>query len=149
MKYTEFEAKVKEISDTLNVKYRGDSVCVYKTGQIIVRVGKRRKYAVSTIGNEWDWITDPAGGKLYTLATELAATPIEEREEPKKYYYRIPYITFSDSYLNYDSDDHVVFYHDKTPSQTYQTQFTREEYATLAKEHGIPEGVHISEEVTQ
>lgn len=149
MKYTEFEAKVKEISGTLNVMYRGDSVCVYKPGHIIVTVGKTRKYKVSTIGNVLDCITDQAGGKLYMLATELAATPLEEREESKKYYYRLPYLGSTRNCLNYDKEDRYIFYNTDDQGHLFKTQFTREEYAALAKEHGIPEGVHISEEVTQ
>lgn len=147
MKYTEFEKKVKEISDTLNVIHWGDTACVYKAGQIVVRVGKTRKYAVSTIGHVWDWITDPSREKLYTLATELASTPLEEREEQKKYYYRLPHSVRGGNYLNYHKESNCLFYSTKFRGIACQTQFTREEYEAIAKEHGIPEGLHLEEEV--
>ena len=146
MKYTEFEKKVKEISDTLNVIHWGDTACVYKAGQIVVRVGKTRKYAVSTIGHVWDWITDPSREKLYTLATELASTPLEEREETKRYYYRLPYMG-DVGYLNYHSDMKVISYSTKKETSSFKTEFTREEYEELAKERSIPEGLHLEEEV--
>lgn len=148
MKYTEFEEKVKEINNTWRVIHNGSlTIVTNDEGRPFVCVSSLRIYGLDTNYSERWKLVESDADKLAQLAYELAATTLEECEEPKKYYYRIPYITFSDGYLNYDSDDHVVFYHDKTPSQTYQTQFTREEYAAIAKEHGIPEGVHIEEEV--
>lgn len=148
MKYTEFEAKVKEVNASLTVVRAGRLLYVRSEVEgTLLNVKKREAYCVDFAYIAWRRASDTLKGMLYGLAVELAATPLEEREEPKKYYYRIPYVAFSDGYLNYDSDDHIVFYHDKTPSQTYQTRFTRKEYEEIAKKHDIPANLHIEEEV--
>lgn len=152
MKYTEFEVKVKEINNTWEIANLVTLIVVKsELGMTICCVAKSSKFGVDTLYRAHTELVESEANMLMQLAYELAATPLEEREEPKKkyYYYRLPYVACSDGYLNYDADDHAVSYHDKTPSQTYQTQFTREEYAEIAKDHGISEGVHISEEVTQ
>ena len=147
--YTEFEAKVKKLNDNLNVRNKKDSMCVYKMSQILVRVGKSQRYSMSTMGNPWDWITSPARGGLYALATELAATPINKRvETPKRYYYVIPHADYGTGYMNYDLGDGGIFYDNKNGDKYIQTKFTEAEYVAIAKEKGIPDGYHIPKEVT-
>lgn len=151
MKYTEFEAKVKEVNSTWWVdNVDGFIIVTNSDGNSIVCVSKSIKHGLDTNYHERSSIKESDADKLAQLAYELAATPLEEREEPKKkYYYRLPYVVSTRNCLNYDKEDRCISYNNDGHGGDFQTQFTREEYAKIAKEHGIPEGVHISEEVTQ
>lgn len=149
MKYTEFEAKVKEVDSTWRVDTVGRFIIVTNSeGNSIVCVSKSIKHGLDANYYERSLIKESDADKLAQLAYELAATPLEEREEPKKkYYYRLPHYILSDNYLNYDTVNDELFYDDCGPTYRTKTQFTREEYAAIAKEKGIPEGIHIEEEV--
>lgn len=151
MKYTEFEAKVKEVDASLIVENTPQSLTVRNDSWAgLLRIRKSHIYSIDTSYPTWDRTSDTLKSKLYNQAVELTATPLEEREEPKKkYYYRLPYVVSTRNCLNYDKEDRCISYNNDGHGGDFQTQFTREEYAALAKEHGIPEGVHISEEVTQ
>lgn len=148
MKYTEFEAKVKEANELFKVDYLDNSVCVRDySGAGLLRILTKETYAIDTLFSRWKRTDETARAKLYQLATELAATPLEEREEPKKYYYRLPYVKASMSYVNHNPIFQAFFYSTKESFNEYQTQFTREEFATIAKENDIPANLHIEEEV--
>ena len=72
---------------------------------------------------------------------------LTRESDSKKYYYRLPYVDKEASYLNYDMECESLFYEHNRELDEYKTQFTREEYATIAKEHDIPANLHIEEEV--
>lgn len=150
MKYTEFEAKVKGADASLTVEHAGRLLYVRDDlGRVLLHIRKRVSYYVDFGYSDWERASEVLKGKIFYLAYELAATPLEEREEPKKYYYRLPFETSLGNHLNYKPYENSLFYDDGEPTDIIQTQFTREEYAAIAKEHDIPEGIHISEEVTQ
>ncbi|MGO2566528.1 MAG: hypothetical protein ACTH8E_12245 [Brochothrix thermosphacta] len=148
MKYTEFEAKVKEINNTWRVIHNG-SLTIVTNDEVrpFVCVSKSIKYGLDTQYSERSVLIDSDSDKIARLAYELAATPLEEREEPKKYYYRLPYVRTEVNYLNYLPESKTVSYSNKLSITYIQNQFTRKEYAAIAKEKGIPEGIHIEEEV--
>lgn len=148
MKYTEFEAKVKEIDSTWRIDTVGGFIVVTNSeGNSIVCVSKSIKHGLDANYYERSLIKESDADKLAQLAYELAATPLKEREEPKKYYYALAYVARGYRYLNFSIGDGRLYYDTKEQSKYTQTQFTREEYAAIAKEHGIPEGVHKEEEV--
>lgn len=80
-----------------------------------------------------------------------------EDVKKKRYYYRKAWLSDREptisSYMNClhesDSESSEVFHSYKDFTSKIQTQFTRAEYAAIAKEKGIPEGYHIEEEVTE
>ena len=148
MKYTEFEAKVKEVNSTWWVdNVDGFIIVTNSDGNSIVCVSKSIKHGLDTNYHERSSIKESDADKLAQLAYELAATTLEERVEPKKYYYRLPYVSAHGSYLNYVMKDGTLFYDSSSLTDTHKTQFTREEFATIAKEHDIPANLHIEEEV--
>lgn len=147
MKYTEFEAKVKEIDGSLSVKKLANVLVLKSSIGTLLLIDAERTCSVDSIYPTFEIYEHKQ--ELFDLATELAATPLEERKEPKKYYYRLiySYVASDDNCLNYDTEDNVLFYGNKEQEQNFKTQFTREEYAAIAKEHGIPANLHIEEEV--
>ena len=147
MKYTEFEKKVKEIPEVAEVTVSGYGVTVEdRPGRRLLDVSSNYMHTIYTAYESWRYLSESTQAKLYKLAYELASTPLEEREEPKKYYYRLPYMGDL-GYLNYDKVDRCISYSNDAQGYVFQTQFTREEYAEIAKDHGIPEGAHLDEEV--
>ena len=62
----------------------------------------------------------------------------KEREEPKKYYLRIPnYLYKSESYLNYATLSKTYYISDETEPGKFQTQFTQEEIDNLPNQEFI------------
>lgn len=56
-----------------------------------------------------------------------AYTPLEEREEKKKYYLKLPKEYKPTGYLNFHTVDKIYFNAGKIQEWTYQTQFTQKE----------------------
>lgn len=144
MKYTEFEAKAKEIDGSLSVKKLAGVLVLKSSIGTLLLIDAERTCSVDSIYPTFEIYEHKQ--ELFELATELASTPLEEREEQKKYYCRLSYLDDM-GYLNYCSDGDFIGYGSKKGTFTYKTQFTREEYAAIAKEHGIPANLHIEEEV--
>lgn len=69
--------------------------------------------------------------KYYKVIFEYLMTPIEEREEEKKYYLKQIGIENNHSFLNYDSSICEYSTYDKKEFGTYQTQFTQSEIDEL------------------
>ncbi len=68
--------------------------------------------------------------KLFNLIVEYARTPIEEREEPKKYYLKHKWLTNNGgSYncLNFYVDENKYLIESGTTMCGYKTQFTQAE----------------------
>ena len=149
MKYTEFEKKVKEIPEVAEVTVSGYGVTVEdRPGRRLLDVSSNYMHTIYTAYESWRYLSESTQAKLYKLAYELASTPLKEREEQKKYYYyRLPHSVRGGNYLNYHKESNCLFYSTKFRGIACQTQFTREEYEAIAKEHGIPEGLHLDEEV--
>lgn len=62
---------------------------------------------------------------LIKKAVEYTETPLEEREEEKKYFLRVPFT--DDLYLNYHKALKSYAFSDKNPSKSIQTMFTLKE----------------------
>ena len=61
---------------------------VAKYGMPILEVFEDKPYSIDIIKAEFDNLTEADRKQLFTFATEYAATPLEEREEEKRYVIR-------------------------------------------------------------
>lgn len=67
--------------------------------------------------------------RLFDLLVEYARTPIEDREEPQKYYLRFTALTKKGfcNYLNYNPKEETIFLDNRTETRIIKTQFTQAE----------------------
>lgn len=97
-------------------------------GRIYGRIHRKEPYRIETTQYARQ---DP---RLFDLMVEYARTPLDEREEPKKYYFRPKGITFNHQALTLGVGVHTKkwFMHPKGEEQNaIQTQFTLDELKEL------------------
>lgn len=76
--------------------------------------------------------------ELFDLCVEYARTPIEEREEEKKYYLKLPFQQENlFDYLNYNNDLKKYRFSNNEESIYYKTQFTQREIDNLPNQDFI------------
>lgn len=75
--------------------------------------------------------------KMFKASIEFAETPIEDREEEKKFYAKhrhlVDFFTYDPVYLNYDARNKKIYVYDKKQTDLIQTQFTLKEYEEIKK----------------
>lgn len=126
MKTNEFIKAVEELGFTTVITEHSISVN-NQDGKTLVHVRKDKWLALDTL---WSLgVTE----QLFDLAVDYAKTPIDEREEPKKYYLRHKYLhgnsTFN--FLNLNKDRSFYSLSTNKCSAIYQTEFTQEEINDL------------------
>ena len=142
MKTKEFIEKVEKLGCEVEV---GVGVTVNAKGIEIAYVSGQNQYEMTTLHagrmSLSSYVKEP--GRLFDLIVEYARTPLEEREEPKKYYLRLPDV-FTEScysYLNYITDGFGILsgfrFDSQTPSKFNQTQFTQEEIDAMPNQEFI------------
>ena len=126
MKTNEFIKAVEELGFTTLVKEYSIRVDNYD-GSILIYVRKDLPLVLETI---WSMGVPE---ELFDLAVEYAKTPIDEREEPKKYHLRHKYLTGYGGYnfLKIDKYYNDYLLSTNNNSTNYQTEFTQEEIENL------------------
>jgi len=70
--------------------------------------------------------------ELFSLLVEYATTPLEEREEPKKY--KLRHKLTKSEYLNYSDVDSKLLFDNEHENKIYKTAFTIQEWETLTEQ---------------
>ncbi|MBC6150086.1 hypothetical protein HB834_00295 [Listeria booriae] len=113
----------------------------------IASVSKVYKAVMRVTLRTYDVLDGKQTDELFELLTAYASTPLDEREEPKKWYLRDPVI--SDKHKNYLAISkhykNVRHFGWETPIRDYQTKFTRAEIDAFEFEHAHL----IEDEVTE
>ena len=136
MKTKEFIKKVEELGYSFSSSYYCWEIR-NKKNHLIAVVSKDVLYKISTDSAYWDVIPDEDKNKLLELIVEFASTPVEDREEEKKFLIQHKYLVsknllpvnlawnkLKDVYrsINLKVDNHI-----------YQAQFTFKEYEEIKK----------------
>ena len=100
MKTKEFIKRVEELG--YGVISYGHNHKITNNGEQIACVDELVPMQISNYYWAYDKLCNADKEKFYNLLVEYAKTPIEEREEPKKYYLRYKWINADYNYLNYD-----------------------------------------------
>ena len=99
MRTKEFIKKVEELG--FDAEERGNEVYLYGWGSNgLAKVSKKYQYTINTFYREFMDLNEGDKGLLFDLIVEYISTPIEEREEEKKYYLRHKWVS-TESYVNY------------------------------------------------
>lgn len=132
MKYSEFERRIeKELG--LNVQDFPGALQVDKEvcGLLIVlaRVHKDDAYQMVIFSNDID--NESLRKELLSICYELAVTPLENREEEKKYQIKHKYIETNTNYLNYSVDG--FHFNTNTECFGHKVVFTKSKLKSLAE----------------
>ena len=138
MKTKEFIKKVKELG--FNIKEYSvmafpeyDSFEILLDNNVVAQVYKNVMYSSSTVTTSFDKLRDSLKTNLYHLIRSYAETPVDERDEPKKYYLRHRWLKnkCKEQYLNIDKIYDSYFLLGNANTELYKTQFTEKEIEEL------------------
>lgn len=131
MKYSEAEKQIKALSSKYNVNMADSDFIVNYKYMLVAWVKNDKRYLFYNDENHFEKI--PFSNKLYMILSELAMTPLDEREEENKYY-----VKAFQAYLNIRViDNHPSI---NTSYETYasHTKFTQKEIEQLKQREDIP-----------
>ena len=122
-----------EVAEYMNV------ILIRLKSREVALIGKLQIFCVNTEYPSFNNLPEELKEKLYNLIDEYTRTPIEDREEPQKFYLKFD-IKSSDSYhyLNYKEFLNSIEIHNKVNNLNgYKTQFTQKEADELKKKLGV------------
>jgi len=138
MKYSKFIQSVRDLG------YRVDDIGNFlyvttTTGNQLIAINKAKAYSVDSTYDRFDsMLPDDDKKALLALTYELAMTPLEEREDEKRYRLKIPFIGDSLAYLNmHREDENKLILSTCGESISYQAVFTEAEIVTLEEKYNL------------
>ena len=141
MKYSEFIREVEKMGlNTTTVN--GCVEVLNKYGEMLLYVDMDYDFSISTEYTsfdelDFDELDKEIKKKLFNLAVELASTPLDEREDEKRYRLRLPFITDHRAYLN--GFRNGFFVGNKSNVNKHKTKiiFTESEIEELKRKHNL------------
>lgn len=134
MKYKELERVA--IESCYSIKRIGINTIIEKkrNGYISTIIIKENQKGKIIIDAE---ISYPHESEVVKAAVEYANTPLDERQEEKKYYLRHKFMCGfeKDTFLNVDDLNRAVYLGNNAQSSSIQTQFTQEEIDEIKKKY--------------
>ena len=117
-------------------------------GRTIMEVFENKFGRISTTWKAFNELEQHEQETIIEKAFKYIMTPLEEREEPKRYYLRLPNSCDSNlTYLNYDTWNELFSFMGMMQNKKWQTQFTQEEIDNLPEQAFIQ--TLIQEEVDE
>ena len=132
MKYSEFKNNVKLIG--FETKESNRDIYVERIRETVISVSKEFRFGVDTGWTGFSKEQENVLLELYANACELAKTPLEEREEEKRYWLRIvANLGFMDDqrFLNLNIEREEYFISSARQSERIKTIFTESEIAKM------------------
>lgn len=83
MKYSEFKRKLREFG--FDIMEDGNVLIVRLNDVLIAKINKTMRYKLQTTSSFDFMLSDTANKYIWDCVSQLASTPLEEREEEKKY----------------------------------------------------------------
>ena len=111
---------------------------IYYENRQVAYVSWYRRFYVGTTCWFRDHLPKELQEKLFDLLFEYARTPLEDREEPQKFYLKFKLKTnYSGDYLNLNRTFDWFEISTKSNSDKFQTQFTQKEIDDIKKRFGV------------
>lgn len=121
---------IKEVQELgLKTSEKLNVISIYDGDYQVFCVYKNVLFSVNTAYAAFDDLSEELKEKLYSLIHKYISTPLDEREEPQKFYLRFTALEDNDcfNYLNYNSKNDLLRLSDRSQSPMFQTQFTQKE----------------------
>lgn len=140
MTYEEFEKKVQELGKIYNRCWTvgGDSnVLVYnEIGRVLASISRETPLSFAVHYQAYERLATVMKEDLLDLIIELAKTPIEEREDRKKYYLRHKFLykCADTRYINIDIHGNMILA-DKDEGLSMKTKFTQKEIDEIKEKY--------------
>lgn len=142
MRYTEFEGIVCHLGEEYDVAQKGDYIYVVYEGNEILEVSKHSTFRLTS----YDRLKNCSKKQeVWNAGSRLAATPLDEREEEKKYNVIIGNDGTNCPYIVWGKDDIEEYF--LCPADSYglreysDFEFTESEYQDLLKYiKSLPQG---------
>lgn len=144
MTTNDFIKQLQEISFTVDINDVDLQLKIYHEGYLVALVSSCSQFQVDT---HWDFFVDltiEQREKLLDLAVEYAKTPIEDRVEPEKYYWKLKGVD-EYNYLNLFCQRQLNM-GSKVQTKDHRTQFTEKEYHKLRGRFGFDD-IFVKEEI--
>lgn len=143
MRTKEFKNKISELGfyfETYNnQKTYNNQICIYsdfKLNKTVASVYTEVCFSIDLTYGGFDKLEHEQKEELFNLIVEYARTPVEEREEPKKYYLKHKWLTDNGgSYncLNFYVDENKYSIESDSDMYGFKTQFTQTEIDEIKK----------------
>lgn len=139
MKYKEFKDKINKIANdyNLNLEVTRDMNNIYvKVGDFVCATVSTVKRFFMSIDPGALYFNVEARQEIFEALYELSKTPIEERQDVKKYYLKHRFLEDgSRSYLNSDYRFQELYLNGNDQFEEIQTQFTQEEIDEIKEKY--------------
>ena len=143
MKTSELVSKLDELGFTTKVPEEGKSTqeewlsIYYSTSPTLVLVANvsTQHYGLVETNMCCTTLANLKFIKAFQVILEYASTPLDEREDTKKYLVKM--LPEGDNYLNQDRGDNHIFYSSKDETDWYKTHFTEQGYNEVQKQNTI------------
>ena len=99
----------------------------------LARVSKNKELEIDTDSNDFSFLPKKEKEDLFSLIIEYAMTPLEEREEPKKYKLKHKLVGV-DGYLNYVGNKKELIFSTEAEIGDIRTTFTIQEWESLTEQ---------------
>lgn len=135
MRTSEFIERVLEVEGVSSQKYRDNWVVIFtgRDGVTLAKVCVKETHAFDTSWNGFYELKKQSKDRLLTLIYEYATTPLEEREEPKKYKLKHKLVKEC-SYLNYVKGKEEWKFSTEDELGRFKTAFTIQEWESLTEQ---------------
>ena len=134
MKTSELIKRVMEIEGVGDYCQSEEMLTFYESEQegLVAYANRINKFEISTGYGNFLKLHSSSQELLLDLLYQYAKTPIEEREEPKKYKLRHKLVEFA--YLNYSEDRQELDFSTEYETSNFKTAFTIQEWEALTEQ---------------
>ena len=135
MKTSELIKKAMEIEGINDYRQEGEMLCFYasKRNEIVAYVNLIKKFKIATDFGNFSKLPSFSQELLLDLFYEYAKTPLEEREEPKKYKLKHKLVG-DEGYLNYAGSKKELIFSTETEIRDIRATATIQEWESLTEQ---------------
>lgn len=138
MKTKEFIKRVEELGFWVEELKNIINVCEDEAGFYLVTIDKNYQYILNNMGKGYKNLDDYKKRDLLKVCYEYAITPVEEREEEKKFYLRHRWMvgaSKSTNYLNLFVDTGDMVLSGEQQDSSAKTEFTKKEIEEIKERY--------------